>query len=68
MVHPMTGNWLETLGGWLSKQLVLIFGPWWREQVRKQAESVESREKLLKAIVRFRLRDCERRKLIGAVK
>lgn len=52
-------NWLATLGSWLVLPLKAILRPWWNQLVEEKAESVAVRSKLLEAIVRFRLHDCE---------
>lgn len=60
----MADNWLSTLGTWVASPLRAIFGPWWREQLRKHAETAEIQAKLFEAIVRFRLRDCRKLRLV----
>lgn len=53
------GNWLATLGSWLVAPAKAILKPCWEQLVEEKAETLAVRLKILEAIVRFRLNDCQ---------
>jgi hypothetical protein len=56
----MSTNWLETAGSWLAKPFVAVAGPWWDKLVEAKAADLVVREKVLEAIIRFRIQDFAR--------
>jgi hypothetical protein len=60
----MSSNWLETGGSWLSKPFRAVAGPWWEKHVEEKAANTAVRQKLLEAIVCFRLNDFGRQSAI----
>lgn len=54
-------HWLEVVGGWLVAPAKAVLRPWWKKLVEDKAEAVTVKNRLLEAVVRFRVVDFARK-------